>query len=41
MKWKFVKDFGIGSEHPERAPRFAVLTLTFNFDPNAGASTPP
>ena len=35
MKWKFVKNFGIVSEHPERGPRFAVLSFTFDFDPEA------
>lgn len=40
MKWKFVKDFGIGSEHPERGPRFAVLSFTFDFDADAGDQRP-
>ena len=40
MKWKFVKDFGIRSEHPEEGARFAVLSFTFDFDSGADDSTP-
>jgi hypothetical protein len=40
MKWKFVKNSGIRSEHPERGPRFAVLSFTFDFDPDADDRTP-
>ena len=40
MKWKFVKDFGIHSEHAEQGSRFAVLSFTFDFDLNADYRTP-
>ena len=36
MKWRFAEDFGIDSEHPRRGRRFAVLSLTFYFDPDSG-----
>ena len=40
MKSRFLKDFGIGSEHPAQGPRFGVLTFTFDFDPDADDRTP-
>lgn len=33
-QWKFVKNFGMVSEHPERGPQFAVLLVSFEFIPD-------